>query len=154
MSTRNILLPATAVLLGLSACAATPAPAGPAPAGPAASTATSAVPSEVPVPAATVTAEPTRPAKPAEVPGRTPDCPSAKTLEGLTDLPADWQFVPSSVQCWKTWSWADAEGPTPGDGIHLFRWTKATGWKFHSEGSGYHCKDIGINEKAPFCGYP
>jgi hypothetical protein len=82
------------------------------------------------------------------------ECPSARTLEKLADLPTGWHFVPASVACWKGWAWADAEGPNPGDGIHLFHYTTGKGWRFHSEGSGYHCKEIGIREAAPFCQYP
>jgi hypothetical protein len=144
MSARNhLLMPVAAVLFGLTACAATPVPA-PAPAPPSAASTPAVSPSAAPatsdVPA---TAAPTR----------TAGCPSAKTLEKLADLPKDWYFVPSSVKCWKGWAWADPEGPTPGDGIFLFKDTAGKGWRFHSEGSGYHCEDLGIHESAPFCQY-
>jgi len=82
------------------------------------------------------------------------ECPSAKALEKLVDLPKGWHFVASSVECWKGWATADPEGPTPGDGVYLFRYQNGTGWRYHSQGSGYDCKDLGINEPAPFCQYP
>lgn len=81
-----------------------------------------------------------------------PDCPSAKTLEKLADLPKDWSFVPSSVKCWRTWAWASPKRPGVGDGIFLFHYQTGTGWRFHSEGSGYACKDLGITTgNPPFC---
>ncbi len=83
---------------------------------------------------------------------RYPDCPSAKALEKLVDLPEDWHFVPSSVECWRGWATAGTEGPSAGDGVFLFRYKTGTGWRFHSEGSGFHCEDLGITSgNPPFC---
>ncbi|MEV6637699.1 hypothetical protein AB0M54_43915 [Actinoplanes sp. NPDC051470] len=82
-----------------------------------------------------------------------PDCPSAKTLEKLADLPADWRFRPSQVECWRTWATAVPEGPDVGDGVFLFKYKAGTGWRLHSEGSGFHCADLGITSgNPPFCG--
>ena len=81
-------------------------------------------------------------------------CPSAKALEKLVDLPEGWHFVPSKVQCWKGWATAEPRRTTPGDGVYLFRYHAGTGWRYHSQGSAFDCKDLGINEPAPFCGYP
>jgi hypothetical protein len=83
---------------------------------------------------------------------RYPDCPSAKTLEKLAGLPKDWHIVASSVECWRTWASAGAKGPTPGDGIFLFQYKAGTGWRFHGEGSGMRCQDLGITSgNPPFC---
>ena len=136
MSARHLLLPATAVLFGLTACTAAPAPA-PETAAPTSAAPTSAAPtSAAPTSAAPVSA----------------GCPSAKELEKLYDLPEGWSFVPSSVECWKNWATAASEGPSQGDGIYLFQYRAGTGWKYHSQGSGYLCEDLGIDEPAPFCG--
>jgi len=84
-----------------------------------------------------------------------PDCPSAKALEELVDLPKGWHFVESSVECWRVWATADPQGPTAGDGIYLFRYKAGTGWRYHSQGSGYDCKDLGITSgNPPFCQTP
>jgi hypothetical protein len=156
MSARHrLLLPATAVLFGLGACGSTPAPALIAAAPPssaptsAAPAATSAAP-EGDAPATSQAAAP----KPSDRTAGGVECPSARTLEKLADLPKGWHFVPSSVECWKGWATADPKGPTPGDGVYLFHHKTGKGWKYHSQGSGYHCKEIGINEAAPFCQYP
>lgn len=80
-----------------------------------------------------------------------PDCPSAKTLERLADLPDGWSFPSSGVECWRTWATAEPKSPTPGDGIYLFQFRSGT-WRFHSEGSGYQCADLGITSgNPPFC---
>ncbi|MEQ4304032.1 hypothetical protein ABNF97_22065 [Plantactinospora sp. B6F1] len=116
---------------------------------------TSAAPSVAPTPAA-----PSRtPQSPSPDPStrtsnrpRYPDCPSAKALERLADLPKDWHFVPSRVQCWRNWATASPEGPTVGDGIYLFQYRAGTGWRYHSQGSGYRCEDLGITTgNPPFC---
>ncbi|MET8147168.1 hypothetical protein ACIBSW_11990 [Actinoplanes sp. NPDC049668] len=60
--------------------------------------------------------------------------------------------MPSSVECWKSWATADPEGPTPGDGVYLFHYKTGTGWRYHSQGSGYDCADLGITAgDPPFC---
>lgn len=170
MSVRHrLLLPAAAVLFGLTACASTPpsapiaAPATSAAPASAASAPTSDAPAPTsdapsPTPAATSAAA-TPTAAPATSRAETKPvqrikCPSAKTLEGLTDLPAGWHFVPSSVECWKGWATADPKGPSQGDGFYLFQYKTGSGWRYHSQGSGYDCKDLGIKEQAPFCQYP
>lgn len=148
MSGRRLVLPAAAVLFGLTACAATPAPAPQAanpPAAPAATTSTSTAPT----PTATASAAPVSPAAPGK-PAATPACPSAEEFEKLADLPSGWHFT--AARCWKGWATADPEGPTPGDGVFLFQYQGGR-WTFHSEGSGYHCADLGIREPAPFCDY-
>ena len=125
-------------------------------------------PSATPSPAATSTAPSVTPSSPAPrttrpssvppSPTRTtnrptyPDCPSAKTLEKVADLSKGWHFVPSSVQCWRTWATADPEGPTPGDGLYLFHYRTGKGWQYHSQGSAFDCEDLGITSgNPPFC---
>ena len=164
MSVRHrLLLPAAAVLFGLTACASTP-PAAPTAAAPTTSAApVSAVPvpaSDAPSPTPAATSATARSAaapatsRAESKPVQRISCPSAKTLEGLTDLPAGWHFVPSSVECWKGWATADPKGPGQGDGFYLFHYKPGTGWRYDSQGSGYDCKDLGIKEEAPFCQYP
>jgi hypothetical protein len=117
---------------------------------------TSAAPSAAPTSAAPRTAPPSSPARPSSP--RTsnrpqyPDCPSAKALEKLADLPKDWYFVPSTVECWKGWARATPDGPDHGDGFYLFRYKAGNGWKYHSQGSAYECQELGIKEESPFCG--
>ncbi|NMO53884.1 hypothetical protein HH310_22225 [Actinoplanes sp. TBRC 11911] len=84
--------------------------------------------------------------------GRYPDCPSAKTLEKLADLPDGWSFPSSSIECWRTWATAAPMRPGVGDGIYLFHYKASTGWQYHSQGSAYDCKDLGITTgNPPFC---
>ncbi|MFC6019730.1 hypothetical protein ACFP2T_26425 [Plantactinospora solaniradicis] len=145
MSARHgLLLPVAAIVLGLTGCGSTPAPA-PISAAPPSVVPTSARPA--------VTESPARKAGGGAGAGAG-KCPSAKALEKLADLPRGWHIVASSVECWKEWATADPEGPTVGDGVYLFRYKAGSGWRYHSQGSGYHCKDLGINEAAPFCQYP
>lgn len=129
MSARyRLLLTVPAALLALSACtsAADPAPHAAEP------TKTTAANPTATTPAATT---------------ETAGCPSAETLEGLVELPKDWRFA--SVECVGDWAAADPEGPNPGDGFYLFK-KSGTTWKLHGEGSGYDCKELGL-DKAPFC---
>jgi hypothetical protein len=146
---RSLLPPVAAVLLALTACstAVSPTVTPSAPALP--STAPASAPAS---PATAPTSAPASTTAPA-VARPAVRCPSAKALEKLSDLPADWHFVPSSVECWKGWATADPKGPADGDGIYLFQY-RSGGWRYHSQGSGYHCKEIGIDEAAPFCQYP
>lgn len=120
MSARpRLLLPVPAILLTLSACTVTATPA----------------------PVAATDA-------PAGAEGARADgCPSARTLEGLADLPEGWSF--DSVTCAGDWAAADPRTPTPADGFYLFKKSGAD-WKYHSEGSGYECEELGLTE-APFC---
>ena len=91
-------------------------------------------------------------AQPTGSQSRYPDCPSAKSLEKLVDLPEEWRFVPSSVQCWRGWATAKPAGPDHGDGIYLFKYKTGTGWRYHSQGSAYDCADLGITSgNPPFC---
>ncbi|MBG0566628.1 hypothetical protein [Actinoplanes aureus] len=130
-----------------------PTPAATQPAAP--STAPTSAPSVAPTSAAPSTTPPSSvPPTSSRTSNRPryPDCPSAKTLEKLADLPKDWRFVPSSVECWKDWATAAPEGPNLGDGIYLFRYKAGTGWRFHSEGSGFICQELGITSgNPPFC---
>jgi len=157
MSARHALLPVAAVVFGLTACGSTPAPA-PVPAAlPSVATTSAAAATTSAAPADSAPA----PARPAATQAPTPkagtragECPSAKALEKLADLPKDWHFVASRVECWKEWATAVPEGPATGDGVYLFQYKAGSGWSYHSQGSGYHCKELGINEAAPFCQYP
>ncbi|MEU1606499.1 hypothetical protein [Micromonospora matsumotoense] len=136
MSARHLLLlPVAAVLIGLSACdseASTPGPTASAPTSAAAATGTASASPAAAVPAAGVA-----------------DCPSAATLQKLVELPKGGSF--GSVQCVKDWAGAAPQGPKAGDGVYLFHFVAGTGWKYYGEGSGYDCKDLGLNEPAPFC---
>ncbi|MFG1605312.1 hypothetical protein [Actinoplanes sp. NPDC049265] len=90
-----------------------------------------------------------------------PNCPSAKTFERIAReapedeaLPKDWHFPAAGVECWRTWATAEPQGPNRGDGFYLFQYKPGTGWRYHSQGSGYHCQDLGIiSGKPPFCGF-
>ncbi|MEV4495568.1 hypothetical protein AB0J84_07675 [Micromonospora arborensis] len=136
MSARHLLLPAAAVLLGLSACGSTAEPKpGP----------TAAAPTSAAAANGTVSASPAV-ATPAATSAK---CPSAKTLETLVELPKGWTF--GGVECVKDWAGADPQGPTAGDGVYLFHFVTGTGWKYYGDGSGYDCKDLGLSEPAPFC---
>jgi hypothetical protein len=117
-----------------------------------------------PVPATTNPAARPSSKKPSSTPPTSkrpqyPSCPSAKTLERIARdvpedeaLPKDWHFPASSVECWQTWATADPEGPSPGDGFYLFHYKAGTGWRYHSQGSGYQCSDLGIDSSdPPFC---
>ena len=156
MSARHrLLLPLAAILFVLAACDSTPI-AAPHSAAPPSSAPTSSARGSIgsaPTTADPVTPATSRAVAPTKSAGGV-KCPSAKALEKLVDLPKGWYFVPSSVECWKGWATVDPEGPTPGDGVYLFRYKSSTGWRYHSQGSGYDCKDLGINEPAPFCQYP
>jgi hypothetical protein len=154
MSVRpRVLLPVAVILLGLTACESTPA-AAPRSAAPPSSAPTSAA-----VAPSSAAPKATAPATSRPVATRTPDrpagvakCPSAKALEKLADLPEDWYFVPSTVECWKGWARATPDGPDHGDGFYLFRYKAGNGWKYHSQGSAYECQELGIKEESPFCG--
>ncbi|MGC4868659.1 hypothetical protein ACLQ3B_24845 [Micromonospora sp. DT53] len=134
MSARHLLLlPVAAVLIGLSACdSATPSGPSPTASAPTSAAAATGTPGASPAAAAGVA-----------------DCPSAKTLETLVELPKGWTF--GSVECVKDWAGADPQGPTEGDGVYLFHFVAGTGWKYYGDGSGYDCKDLGLREPAPFC---
>ena len=181
MSARHrLLLPITIVVLGLTACASTPA-AAPAPVAAPASISPSSAPAPVapsasaPAPAEAKTeakteakagakteakagatakvtprAKSTAKTRPSQ---RTAPCPSVRALEKLADLPEGWRFVPSSVECWQDWATADPEGPNDGDGLYLFRYRAGKGWKYNSQGSAYDCAALGLREPAPFCEY-
>jgi hypothetical protein len=136
---RLLLLPPAAALLALSGCAsvpaAAPAPANPGSAKPAATDPGSAKPAASdPVATKTASAD---------------DCPSAQELEKLVELPKGWHF--GSVECSQGWAGADPEGPEAGDGVYLFHFKEGAGWRYYGEGSGYDCKDLKIEEPAPFC---
>jgi hypothetical protein len=116
------------------------------------SVAPSDTPTSRPPRSSTTTSSPPQSSTTTSNPPRYPDCPSAKTLEKLADLPEDWTFKPSSVECWQTWATAAPQGPTPGDGIYLFHYEPGPGWRYHSQGSGYRCQDLGITAgHPPFC---
>lgn len=93
--------------------------------------------------------DPAATAKPAGGTAQSAKCPSAKTLQTLVELPKGVSF--GSVQCVKDWAGADPQGSKAGDGVYLFHYVAATGWKYYGEGSGYDCADLGLKEPAPFC---
>lgn len=125
---RLLLLPAAAVLLGLTACGAEAAPGlGPSASG---------------------SGAPGAPAAPAAEPAVATNCPSAAALQKLVELPKGQTF--GRVQCVDGWAGADPQGPNTGDGVYLFH-KAGTGWKYYGEGSGYDCKDLGLTKPAPFC---
>ena len=136
MSARRLLLPpAATVLFALTACGATTAPGSGSPAsGPGS-------PAAVPTSGATA---------PRTLGGtESADCPSGTVLQELVELPKGQTF--GKVQCVKDWAGADPQGPDTGDGVYLFHYKAGTGWKYYGDGSGYDCKDLGLNEPAPFC---
>ncbi|MBU2669888.1 hypothetical protein KOI35_40895 [Actinoplanes bogorensis] len=149
MSVRSpLLLPALAVPFILFGCAPSSALSAPS-ATPSSSPASSSAPapsSSAPVPAPSTSSRSLGPEHGSGV------CPPAKEFEKLADLPEGWHFP--SVKCWKSWAFAAPEGPGVGDGIYLFRYVSSKGWRYHSQGSGYMCEDLGIHEPAPFCQYP
>lgn len=148
---RHLLLPVATVLFGLTACTPASAPVA-APASAPATTApeATAAPKTTTPPTATTAPKAT---KTSDRTAASPGCPSAKDLERLVDLPKDWYFVPSSVECWKGWATARPDGPNHGDGDYLFRYQRSAGWKYHSQGSAYDCADLGIKEEGPICGH-
>ena len=59
--------------------------------------------------------------------------------------------MPSTVKCWRTWATVGSQGPTPGDGVYLFQYRSGS-WRYHSQGSGFVCQDLGITSgNPPFC---
>ena len=95
--------------------------------------------------------------KPPSSPPRTADgCPVRKsTLQKISELPEGYRLT--AVECWHGWASAGVIAPSPdlqGDGLILFRYRGGT-WERHSEGSGYFCADLGIEEipgdPPPFC---
>ncbi|GAA1643730.1 hypothetical protein [Actinoplanes couchii] len=156
MSARyRLLLVAPALMVALSACSFSgtvgSAPEAAAPA-PEKTTASSPAPEKTtassPAPEKTTASSPA-PGKTTADPAPKPDeCPSAQTLEGLTtELPEGWSFT--DVTCAEGWAAATPKGPKTGDGVYLFQKTGTT-WKYHSQGSGFDCKDLGL-DAAPFC---
>jgi hypothetical protein len=143
---------AVAAVFAIGGAVALAAAGGPGPSTPVATQppAPSATPTSAAPPSSTSARPPS--STPASRRPKYPDCPSAKTLEKLVDLPKDWYLVPSSVECWRVWATAEPDGPNRGDGVYLFQYKSGTGWRFHSEGSGYDCDDLGITSGSPpFC---
>ncbi|GIM93260.1 hypothetical protein [Paractinoplanes toevensis] len=83
-------------------------------------------------------------------PGK-PDCPSIETLGDLVELPPDWSFASTGVQCAETWAAADVKRPTGGNVRYLFHYTTDTGWRYHEQGTDWDCKELGLTQPAPFC---
>lgn len=134
----RLLLAVPALMVTLSACSFSGSVSESTPEAAAPGTTTAAPASSSPAPVTTTTEAAPHPEA----------CPSAKTFEGLTDkLPAGWSFT--DVTCAEGWAAATPKGPSQGDGVYLFQKTGTT-WKYHSQGSGFDCKDLGIDE-APFC---
>lgn len=90
-------------------------------------------------------------APPAAAPSAEPDCPTIETLGNLVELPPDWSFAPTEVQCAETWAAADVKRPTGGNVRYLFHYTAGTGWRFHEQGTEWDCQDLGLTRPAPFC---
>jgi hypothetical protein len=158
MSARHLMLPVAAVLFGLPACASTPSPAPIATAPPSTAPTADTPTGTTPATKAPAVKAPTPPAatKTADRTAEDVKCPSAATLERAArnapadeSLPENWRLV--HVECWKGWVRAGTEGPNTGDGKYLFRYRAGSGWRYHSQGSAYECKALGIHERSPFC---
>ena len=80
-----------------------------------------------------------------------PDCPSIETLGNLVELPPDWSFASTKVQCAQTWAAADVKRPAAGNVRYLFHHTPGTGWRYQEQGTDWKCKDLGLTRPAPFC---
>lgn len=80
-----------------------------------------------------------------------PNCPSTQTLGVLVELPAGWSFASRAVECVETWAAADVQRPDASAVIYLFHYTAGTGWRFHDQGTGWDCRDLGLTEPASFC---
>ncbi|GAA2675573.1 hypothetical protein [Actinoplanes palleronii] len=76
-------------------------------------------------------------------------CPERKDLEGLFDLLKGWSL--GSMECAEGLAAASrvSTATTVGDGWYLRQFI-GKGWMYHGEGSGYDCKDLGIEGSAPF----
>ncbi|MEV4847442.1 hypothetical protein AB0K20_30025 [Micromonospora matsumotoense] len=89
-------------------------------------------------------------APPAAAPGQ-PDCPSIETLGDLVELPSDWSFASTGVQCAQTWAAAEVRRPAGGNVRYLFHYTPDTGWRYQDQGTEWDCAELGLTRPAPFC---
>ena len=80
-----------------------------------------------------------------------PGCPSIETLGDLVELPQNWSFASTRVQCAETWAAADVKRPAGGNVRYLFHYTTATGWRYHDQGTQWDCRELGLTQPAPFC---
>ncbi|MEV4495566.1 hypothetical protein AB0J84_07665 [Micromonospora arborensis] len=80
-----------------------------------------------------------------------PTCPSTQTLGTMVELPAGWSFASRGVECVEAWAAADVQRPDGGGVIYLFHYTAGLGWRFHDQGTGWDCTDLGLTEPASFC---
>ncbi|MEU1602315.1 hypothetical protein [Micromonospora matsumotoense] len=80
-----------------------------------------------------------------------PDCPSIETLGDLVELPSDWSFASTGVQCAQTWAAADVKRPSGGNVRYLFHYTADSGWRYQDQGTGWDCAELGLTQPAPFC---
>ena len=80
-----------------------------------------------------------------------PECPSIETLGSLVELPQGWSFASTKVQCAETWAAADVQRPAAGNIRYLFHYTTGTGWRYHEQGTGWTCGELGLTQPAPFC---
>ncbi|QDY07855.1 hypothetical protein FJK98_12310 [Micromonospora sp. HM134] len=89
-------------------------------------------------------------APPAAAPGE-PDCPSIETLGDLVELPTDWSFASTGVQCAQTWAAVEVKRPAGGDVRYLFHYTADAGWRYQEQGTEWDCAELGLTRPAPFC---
>ncbi|MEW2428613.1 hypothetical protein AB0877_11410 [Micromonospora sp. NPDC047644] len=55
------------------------------------------------------------------------------------------------MDCVETWAAADVQRPDASGVIYLFHCTAGTGWRFHDQGTGWDCTDLGLTVPASFC---
>ena len=80
-----------------------------------------------------------------------PDCPSIETLGDLVELPQDWSFASTRVQCVETWAAAEVKRSAAGNVRYLFHYTTDTGWRYYEQRAAWDCAELGLTRPAPFC---
>ncbi|MEU8086121.1 hypothetical protein AB0B57_21240 [Micromonospora sp. NPDC049101] len=80
-----------------------------------------------------------------------PGCPSTQTLGTLVELPPGWSFAPTGVECVETWAAAEVRRPDTTGVIYLFHHTAGVGWRYHDQGGGWNCTELGLTQPASFC---
>ncbi|GAA0524248.1 hypothetical protein GCM10010172_00820 [Paractinoplanes ferrugineus] len=90
-------------------------------------------------------------AAPSSAGSEDPACPSIEILADLVELPQDWSFASSRVQCAESWASTDVKRPTGGNIHYLFHYAADTGWRYQEQGTGWNCQELGLTKPAPFC---